>query len=91
MSNAGLTADVNDELYFDPKLDNRSIAVSATDGKVAMRGTVGSLREKRDLERQRQRDARGHGQLLGRARRGDRAAWAAPGVTAVHDDLAVAY
>jgi osmotically-inducible protein OsmY len=55
MSNADLTTDINDELYFDPKLDNRSIAVSSSDGKVTMRGTVGSLREKREAQKAAQR------------------------------------
>jgi osmotically-inducible protein OsmY len=48
-SNRKLTADVSDELYWDPKLDSTEIAVSADDdGMVTMRGTVGSLREKRE-------------------------------------------
>jgi len=41
-----LTADVSDELFWDPKVDNTAIAVSADDGKITLRGTVGSLREK---------------------------------------------
>jgi osmotically-inducible protein OsmY len=41
-----LTADVSDELFWDPKLDSTAIAVSAGDGRITMRGTVGSLREK---------------------------------------------
>ncbi len=36
-----LTADVNDELFWDPKVDNATIAVSAKDGNVTLRGTVG--------------------------------------------------
>jgi osmotically-inducible protein OsmY len=46
-----LTADVSDELFWDPKLDNSAIAVSADDGKVTLRGTVGSLREKREAKK----------------------------------------
>ena len=42
-----LTADVSDELFWDPKVDNVAIAVSVNDGKITLRGTVGSLREKR--------------------------------------------
>ena len=46
-----LTADVSDELFWDPKLDSTAIAVSAADGTVTMRGTVGSLREKREAKK----------------------------------------
>jgi osmotically-inducible protein OsmY len=46
-----LTADVSDELFWDPKLDSEAIAVSADDGKVTLRGTVGSLREKREAKK----------------------------------------
>jgi osmotically-inducible protein OsmY len=46
-----LTADVGDELFWDPKVDNTAIAVSADDGKVTLRGTVGSLREKREAKK----------------------------------------
>ena len=51
-SNSGLTADVSDELFWDPKLDSTAIAVAADDdGNVTMRGTVGSLREKREAKK----------------------------------------
>jgi osmotically-inducible protein OsmY len=50
-----LTADVSDELYWDPKLDSTAIAVSADDGKITLRGTVGSLREKREAQKAAQR------------------------------------
>jgi len=50
-----LVADVGDELYWDPKLDSTAIAVSADDGKITLRGTVGSLREKREAEKAAQR------------------------------------
>jgi osmotically-inducible protein OsmY len=50
-----LTGDVSDELFWDPKLDNSAIAVSADDGKITLRGTVGSLREKREAEKAAQR------------------------------------
>ena len=43
-----LVADVSDELFWDPKVDSAAIAVSASDGTVTLRGTVGSLREKRE-------------------------------------------
>ena len=50
-----LTADVSDELFWNPKLDSTEIAVSADNGKITMRGTVGSLREKREAEKAAQR------------------------------------
>jgi osmotically-inducible protein OsmY len=51
MSNEQLIDDVNDELHWDPKLDNAAIAVSADDGTVTLRGTVGSFREKREARK----------------------------------------
>jgi len=42
---------VNDELYWDPKVDNEAIAVSADDGKVTLRGTVSSYREKLEAKK----------------------------------------
>ena len=50
-----LTADVSDEFFWDPKLDNSAIAVSANDGTITLRGTVGSLREKREAKKAAQR------------------------------------
>jgi osmotically-inducible protein OsmY len=50
-----LTADVSDELFWDPKLDNTAVAVSADNGKITLRGTVGSLREKREAQKAAQR------------------------------------
>jgi osmotically-inducible protein OsmY len=50
-----LTADVSDELFWDPRVDSEAIAVSADDGKVTLRGTVGSLREKREAKKAAQR------------------------------------
>jgi len=46
-----LTQNVTDELFWDPKVDNAAIAVSADDGKITLRGTVGSLREKREAKK----------------------------------------
>jgi osmotically-inducible protein OsmY len=46
---------VSDELFWDPKVDNVAIAVSANDGNITLRGTVGSLREKREAKRAAQR------------------------------------
>jgi osmotically-inducible protein OsmY len=50
-----LVADVTDELFWDPKVDNVAIAVSANGGKITLRGTVGSLREKREAQKAAQR------------------------------------
>jgi osmotically-inducible protein OsmY len=50
-----LTADVSDELFWDPRVDSEAIAVSASDGTITLRGTVGSLREKREAKKAAQR------------------------------------
>jgi len=55
-SNTDLTADVSDELFWDPKLDSTAIAVSSDGGAITMRGTVGSFREKREAQKAAQRD-----------------------------------
>ena len=48
MTNDDLQLDVAAELSWDPKVDSQEIAVTADDGAVTMRGTVGSFREKRE-------------------------------------------
>jgi osmotically-inducible protein OsmY len=50
MSNNELARYVTDELYWDPKVDSAAIAVSAADGVVTLRGTVGSFREKQEAK-----------------------------------------
>jgi osmotically-inducible protein OsmY len=50
MSSNELVHDIRDELYWDPKIDNSAIAASVDDGRVTLRGTVGSLREKREAK-----------------------------------------
>jgi osmotically-inducible protein OsmY len=50
MSNDELVTYVNDELLWDPKVDSAAVAVSADDGAVTLRGTVGSFREKREAK-----------------------------------------
>jgi len=55
MSNDKLERYVTDELYWDPKVDNEAIAVSADDGVVTLRGTVGSFREKREAKQDAER------------------------------------
>jgi osmotically-inducible protein OsmY len=47
--------DVIDELFWDPKVDSNAIAVAVDDGKITLRGTVGSLREKREARKAAQR------------------------------------
>ena len=51
MSNDELELWVTDELFWDPKVDSAAIAVAADDGKVTLRGTVGSFREKREAKK----------------------------------------
>src|SRR4030095_14812350 len=42
---------VHEELFWDPKVDSTAIAVSASDGEVTLRGTVGSFRQKREAQK----------------------------------------
>src|SRR3954467_14167246 len=51
MSNDELSIDVGDELLWDPKVDSAAIAVTADNGTVTLRGTVGSFREKRQAKK----------------------------------------
>jgi osmotically-inducible protein OsmY len=51
MTDQELMASVTDELFWDPKVDSEAIAVSAEDGVVTVRGTVGSFREKREARK----------------------------------------
>jgi osmotically-inducible protein OsmY len=55
MTNYDVERYVTEELHWDPKLDDRAIAVSADDGVVTLRGTVGSLREKLDAKKDAER------------------------------------
>jgi osmotically-inducible protein OsmY len=48
VSNDELRFDVEQELFWEPRVDNEAIAVSTEDGDVTLRGTVGSFREKRE-------------------------------------------
>jgi osmotically-inducible protein OsmY len=48
VSNDELRYDVEEELFWEPRVDNEAIAVAADDGQVTLRGTVGSFREKRE-------------------------------------------
>jgi osmotically-inducible protein OsmY len=55
MSNDELERWVSDELFWDPKVDSAAIAVVTDDGKVTLRGTVGSFREKREAQKDAER------------------------------------
>jgi len=55
MSNDELVRWVTDELFWDPKVDGDAIAVAANDGRVTLRGTVGSFREKREAQKDAER------------------------------------
>jgi osmotically-inducible protein OsmY len=48
MTDEQLLSDAEDELLWEPRVDNAAIAVSAQDGVVTLRGTVGSFRERRE-------------------------------------------
>lgn len=51
MSNETLAQHVVDELRWDPKVDSDTIAVDADGGTVTLRGTIGSLRQRREARR----------------------------------------
>jgi osmotically-inducible protein OsmY len=51
VTNDELQLSVADELFWDPKVDNEEIAVSADGGSVTLRGTVGSFRQKREARK----------------------------------------
>jgi osmotically-inducible protein OsmY len=55
MSNNDLELNVSDELLWDPKVDSAAIAVSADDGVVTLRGTVGTFRQKREAKQDAER------------------------------------
>jgi osmotically-inducible protein OsmY len=55
MNDKKVERDVADELFWDPKVDSAAIAVSAADGVVTLRGTVGSFRQKRDAKQDAER------------------------------------
>jgi osmotically-inducible protein OsmY len=49
--NSDLRSDVEEQLAWEPDIDANAIAVLVVDGHVTLRGTVGSLEEKRTAER----------------------------------------
>jgi osmotically-inducible protein OsmY len=50
MTNEELVLSVTAELFWDPKVDSEAVAVSADGGLITLRGTVGSLRQKREAK-----------------------------------------
>jgi osmotically-inducible protein OsmY len=48
MSDDQIRSNVEDELHWDPRVDAEAIAIAAQDGVVILRGTVGSLRQRRE-------------------------------------------
>ena len=46
--NTDMVSDLLEELAADPNLDSAAITVSANDGRVTLRGSVGSDRERRE-------------------------------------------
>lgn len=55
MTDAELEVNVTAELAWEPKVDSEEIAVSADNGTVTLRGTVGSFRQKREAGKAAQR------------------------------------
>ena len=55
MPDEQLARDVSDELQWDPKVDSRAVTVFAAAGVVTLRGTVGSLWERREARQAAQR------------------------------------
>jgi osmotically-inducible protein OsmY len=55
MSDTDLERFVTDELFWDPKVDSAAIAVSAKNGVIGLRGTVGSFRQKREARQDAER------------------------------------
>ena len=55
MKDHALMTYVQDELFWDQKVDSAAIAVSAHDGTITLRGTIGSYREKLDAQADAQR------------------------------------
>ena len=49
--NSDLRADVEEQLAWEPSIDANAIAVVVVDGHVTLRGTVGSVQDKRGAER----------------------------------------
>ncbi|MBO0823106.1 MAG: BON domain-containing protein [Actinobacteria bacterium] len=48
MTDEQLRSNVTEELFWDPRIDSGAVAVSARNGMITLRGTVGSFQEKRD-------------------------------------------
>jgi osmotically-inducible protein OsmY len=57
MTNEELTLLVKEELLWDPKIDSRAIAITAHNGTVTLRGTVGNPRERHEARKAAERVA----------------------------------
>lgn len=55
MNDRELESNVSEELFWDPKIDSEAVAVATDNGTVTLRGTVGSLRQKREAKMAAQR------------------------------------
>jgi osmotically-inducible protein OsmY len=55
MSDQTLQEEVAEEIHWDPKVDAKAIAVSANDGVVTLRGTIGTFHQKREATKAAQR------------------------------------
>jgi osmotically-inducible protein OsmY len=55
MSDQTLQEEVAEEIHWDPKVDAKAIAVSAKDGVVTLRGTIGTFHQKREATKAAQR------------------------------------
>ncbi|HVM67553.1 MAG TPA: BON domain-containing protein, partial [Acidimicrobiales bacterium] len=51
MDNDELQQRVRDELFWDAKVDSAEIAVSADNGVITLKGTVGSFPQKREAKK----------------------------------------
>lgn len=91
-SDAQLRSDVQAELDWDPEIKSSSIGVIANEGVVTLTGHVGSHAEKYAAERVAQRvkvNLRGRVHSWADFNAAQGAAWSAPGVSRVVNDLVV--
>ncbi len=51
VSDQDLVSNVTEELFWDPRVDNAAIAVSADHGEITLSGSVGSFREKQEARK----------------------------------------
>jgi osmotically-inducible protein OsmY len=90
-----LKKDVEDELQWDPKVNAARVGVSVQNGAVSLTGEVDSYPEKADAQSIRVDTSggtvtlSGHASSWAAAHDAVTAAWGAPGVTAVVNDLRI--